>query len=139
MSSKLKVPLDEMGYGFSQVLPYFGSPAPMKILEQPELHLHPKAQAALPNILPKDYAPNQNIFYLIETHSEHILRGIQLEVARGNMKNSDVAVYYVGKRKNGNSYVEEMKMTETGLFEVDWPGGLFEDGFRLTNELLSYQ
>ena len=78
--------------------------------------------------------------FLIETHSEHLLRGIQVHIAKGNILKDDVAVYYIGKRKNGNGYVKEMKLTDTGLFEEEWPEGfLFEDSFNQSRELLKYQ
>ena len=38
-------------------------------------------------------------------------------IGYNNILKDDVAIYYVGKRKNGNGYVKEMKLTDTGLFE----------------------
>jgi len=129
-SSKVKVTLSEMGYGFSQVLPYLSGSSLLTILEQPELHLHPKAQAAFPSIL------NNTTNHIIETHSEHILRGIQIEVAKGNISHSDVAVYFVGKRKNGNSYVEELKLDDKGKFKNKFPEGFFDTGFKQAMALM---
>ena len=55
--------LDEVGYGFSQFLPYLGwkfnyQYYDLKIYEQPELHLHPSAQAKLPEVLIKNFSKN---------------------------------------------------------------------------------
>jgi len=140
------ISLTEMGSGFSQLLPFISSqikdttnmlaPYPtLHILEQPELHLHPDAQA----LLGKELLPHSQASYLVETHSEHFLRGIQVEVSKGNIKKDDVAIYYVGKRKNGNSYIKNLEMTEKGLLEEQWPGGLFEDAYFQSKELLEIQ
>ena len=155
--------LDEVGFGFSQVLPYigrkgYGHSASLQILEQPELHLHPKAQAAFAKFLIEFYTfvnpfiadkskitldENRKIEsspfhgnYLIETHSEHILRGLQVEVAKGNLDKDNISVYYVGKRKNGNSYIKELKLNDNGRFADKWPEGFYETGFKQAMELM---
>ena len=74
--------------------------------------------------------------YLIETHSEHILRGLQVEVAKGNLDKDNIAVYYVGKRKNGNSYIKELKLNDNGRFADKWPEGFYETGFKQAMELM---
>tara|TARA_B100000519_G_scaffold150379_1_gene131208 strand:- start:1227 stop:3203 length:1977 start_codon:yes stop_codon:yes gene_type:complete len=175
--------LDEVGYGFSQFLPYLGHKfnghSKWCILEQPELHLHPDAQARLPEVLVKSYAinagkdvpqeeqahfddssyyldkdkilqPSHGYFakeyysridgnsYLIETHSEHILRGVQLLVAKGLLYHNNVKIYYVGKHNNGNSYVKEHPLNEQGKFKDDWPKGFFDVGFNQAAELMRY-
>lgn len=77
---------------------------------------------------------------LLETHSEHLIRGLQVQVVKGKISKDDIAVYYVGKYKtSGNSYVKRLELTDTGLFEEAWPGGFFEEGFNLTAELIRYQ
>ena len=177
-ASKVESYLDEVGYGFSQFLPYLGKKFSIQpklhLMEQPELHLHPDAQARLPKVLfnsydkragqimdPSEYIDgdysylnNESIIYrmppiggdsypesddnsyLIETHSEHILRGIQIQVAKGKIHHSCVAVYYVGKHKNGNSYVEEMKLDKKGKFTNKFPKGFFDTGFKQAMELM---
>ena len=169
--------LDEVGYGFSQFLPYlgwkFGRYRDLKVYEQPELHLHPSAQAKLPEILIKNLSEDagKQITYkeaghyeyltmnddlkieeehgyndeislteggcnLIETHSEHILRGVQLLVAKGLLKPDAVSIYYVGKNKSGNSYVKKHELDENGRFIDKWPEGFFDIGFNQAMELM---
>ena len=169
--------LDEVGYGFSQFLPYlgwkFGRDSDLKVYEQPELHLHPSAQAKLPEILIKNLSENageeikidgpdiewqtmdddmkitteygeadntisltENGYNLIETHSEHILRGVQLLVAKGLLKPEEVSIYYVGKNKSGNSYVKKHELDENGRFIDKWPEGFFDIGFNQAMELM---
>jgi predicted ATP-dependent endonuclease of OLD family len=156
--------LEEVGYGYSQILPILFSLANYytgrrTIIEQPELHLHPALQSKLSKIIVmatlkkspwagEYYGKNKNELrkgqhdsnmVILETHSEHIVRGIQVQIAQGELSPSDVAVNYVGKYKNGNSFVKRMEITNKGLFKDDWPGELFEDSYQQSLELLKYQ
>jgi predicted ATPase len=142
--------LQDVGYGYSQILPILFSLELNSsdylsnlIIEQPELHLHPKFQTGLSSIIVKTISNNKYdddvSTIIMETHSEHILREIQVQIAQGLLSNSDVAVNYVGKYKNGNSFVKRMELTKKGLFKDDWPGELFEDGYQQSLELLKHQ
>lgn len=66
----------DVGYGASQVLPIIATcvnadPGKLILIEQPELHLHPRAQARLGNLFAATARQSKRIF--IETHSEHLL------------------------------------------------------------------
>ena len=74
--------------------------------------------------------------YLIETHSEHIMRGVQILVAKGLLKPSDVSVHYVGKNKSGNSFIKEYELNEKGEFLNGLPKDFFEIGFNQAMELM---
>ena len=161
-ANQLKLSIDDVGFGFSQILPILAAKnAPFSyspdqrliILEQPEIHLHPKAQSFLANVL-ADYEEkspitslsrdvdqyiSKRIHYLIETHSEHLVRGFQVEVAKGNLSKDDIAIYYVGKYKNGNSYVKLLPLDEKGQFTEPWPEGFFDQGYKQALELMAAQ
>ena len=148
----------DTGFGLSQVLPIlmplhncrrYSNRHPLIAIEQPELHLHPNAQSRLSSVFvqtlwdsfhseKRPYNRN-NLQLILETHSEHLVRGFQVEVAKGNLSKDDIAIYYVGKYKNGNSYVKKLELTEKGMFKEPWPGGFFEEDYRLTKELLRHQ
>ena len=71
--------LDEVGYGVSQILPVIvdaitrsTSGLTLLSIQQPELHLHPRAQAAFGELL-FDLAKKKNLKFLIETHSDYII------------------------------------------------------------------
>jgi len=73
----------EVGSGLSQVLPVLiaamlAPEGTLVVIEQPELHLHPKAQAALADLF--IIAANSGVRFLIETHSEHLLLRTRLRV-----------------------------------------------------------
>ena len=77
--------LSDVGFGISQVLPVITMlmTAPkdsVVLLEQPELHLHPNAQAAMADLM-LEVAENRNLQLIVESHSEHIVRRMQRRIA----------------------------------------------------------
>ena len=75
---------------------------------------------------------------LIETHSEHLIRKLQVLVADPDIKisNDQIAIYYVDKDENGDSHVEKMNMCDNGQFEKAWPTGFFDKSYELTKLLM---
>ena len=156
--SRRKYNYKDVGFGLSQIIPVLFAVNssktlsyvhPLIAIEQPELHLHPKAQARLAQVFVESLADHLlsgalterkgSLQYVLETHSEHLVRGFQVLVAKGKLPRDYVAIYYVGKRKNGNSYVKKLELTDKGMFTDPWPGGFFEEDYELTKELLKYQ
>jgi len=102
------------------------------IIEQPELHLHPALQTKLIEFISKSSGGT----YIIETHSEHVVRKLQVLIAQGYRK-ENIAVYYFDKDNNiGVTSVKEMKFDDNGLFVDKWPEGFFDEKMKLTLELL---
>jgi len=101
--------------------------------EQPELHLHPKLQVKLAEFFSlKEF---ESVYKIIETHSEHIIRKVQVLIAQGKLTKDDVVVYYFDK-KDGSTKVKEIEMDDNGLFKEPWPDGFFDDKMELTLDLL---
>jgi predicted ATPase len=73
--------------------------------------------------------------FLIETHSEHMIRRLQVLIANGELSNDDVAIYYVDKNRLGNSFVKEYKINERGFFIEPWPEGFFDSTSKSLMEL----
>ena len=71
---------------------------------------------------------------IIETHSEHLIRKLQVLIAKGELAREKVGVWYF-KKVNGITKVEKMEIDENGLFKNDWPDGFFDDSTDLTMEL----
>ncbi|WP_375446060.1 DUF3696 domain-containing protein [uncultured Fibrella sp.] len=90
--------LADIGFGVSQFLPIIVadlqlSDESLLAVSQPELHLHPKIQAAFANYLAKQINTT-NKQYIIETHSEYLLNRIRLLLVTGELKPEDVCVLY---------------------------------------------
>ena len=78
--------LIDVGYGVSQVLPVITEllrpdAPPMFLLQQPEVHLHPSAQAALGSLFCEVAATDKQL--IVETHSDHLMDRIRMDVRDG--------------------------------------------------------
>ncbi|MDR2981648.1 MAG: DUF3696 domain-containing protein [Puniceicoccales bacterium] len=130
-----EVNLPDVGFGLSQLLPVlvqcYAAPAnAILLIEQPELHLHPKAQARLANVLANvirsfENGKRRNIQLIIETHSEHLLRRIQRLIAEDKLSHAEVACYNVSQEKSC-AQLEPLKVTDQGYIE-NWPKDFFGD------------
>ena len=91
--------LIDVGYGVSQVLPvitellYDGGPS-MSLLQQPEVHLHPRAQAALGSLFCQ--VAESSCQLIVELHSDHLLNRVRMDVRDGKakLKPEDVSILY---------------------------------------------
>jgi hypothetical protein len=108
------VDLIDTGEGMAQVLSVLtalalrrteGGPAIVAI-EEPESHLHDELQRALAEELCKVAAESPRSYVVLETHSEHLLLGVQLQIARRELDPKDVLVYWVRQLENGASVAE---------------------------------
>ena len=72
------------------------------LVAQPEIHLHPSVQAALGDYLVRR-VNQENKRYIIETHSEYLLNRIRLAIVKGEIKPSDVAIYYFANSTDGST------------------------------------
>lgn len=129
--SSFRANLADTGFGASQVIPvvillYTSPPDSTLLFEQPELHLHPAGQAELGSIFAKTCSPEKRI--IIETHSENLILRIQTEVAKGNLKPSDVVVYYIKPNSSGHQ-ITTIPLNEKGEFLAEWPKGFFEENY----------
>ncbi|MCK4261267.1 MAG: DUF3696 domain-containing protein [Halanaerobiales bacterium] len=125
--SGLLVNITDVGFGVSQILPviiegYYIPDGSTFLIEQPEIHLHPRVQSELADLL-IDISKNKII--VVETHSEHILTRIRRRVAEEKMSIDDVVIYYC-EMTDGGTELKEIKLNEYGQFE-NWPSGFFEE------------
>ena len=97
--------LIDVGYGVSQALPVLAEilrpDAPrMLLFQQPEVHLHPSAQAALGSLFCSAAAGRQLI---VETHSDYIIDRVLLDIRdkRTDLKPDDVSILYFERADHG--------------------------------------
>jgi predicted ATPase len=121
-----------MGEGISQVLPIIArllrsSPGECLLIEQPELHLHPRLQAALGDLFIETTTKGKRQV-IVETHSEHLLLRIRRRVAEGALKPEQVAILFVEK-DGPECKVRELQMNGKGHL-ADWPKGFFDEAYQ---------
>lgn len=80
------------------ILGLLAEPGCFLIIENPEIHLHPKAQAGLARFF--CYLSARGVQLLIETHSEHFLNSVRYEVYQDKIKASDISIYYKSDMKS---------------------------------------
>ncbi len=131
----VEVSLTDVGFGVSQLLPFIVQSLAAKdqiiSIEQPEVHIHPRLQADLGDLLASAIRPPRNNQFIIETHSEHLILRILRRIREsqessdvGALKAEDVSVLYVVGGKHG-ARVEQLPITVEGDFSREWPEGFF--------------
>ena len=117
------VSIADVGYGVSQVLPVLvalivARPGRLVYLEQPELHLHPRAQVALAQVLAD--AAKRGVRVVVETHSSLLLLAVQTLVAEGSLPPELVKLHWFTRGENGATKIDTADLDETGAYG-DWP------------------
>jgi predicted ATPase len=115
-----------VGFGYSYILPIIATGLIAKsgdifIVENPEAHLHPRAQSRVTEFFAHLAANGVQIF--IESHSEHILNGLRINALNPkiNISNEDVSIYYFDEEFKP----ERLMFEEKGRIS-NWPNGFFD-------------
>ena len=131
----------DVGVGIAQLLPVvvmlLDERPSLIAIEQPELHLHPKVQVGLGDLLIKKIATDPSARCLIETHSEHLLLRLLRRIRETGdgtlppgspvtLHPNQVSVMYVESSEVGTRFVP-LRIDETGEFIDRWPRGFFEE------------
>ena len=110
--------LIDVGYGVSQVLPIvtellLQDVSRMALLQQPEVHLHPSAQAALGSLFCEIAGQGRQL--VIETHSDHLMDRVRMDVRDGktNLKPDDVSILFF-ERKDLSVQIHSIRLDEEG-------------------------
>ena len=108
----------DVGYGVSQVLPVVAEllrnqATPIFLLQQPEVHLHPSAQAALGSLFCRIAGPARQL--IVETHSDHMLDRIRMDVRDGvsQLNPSDVSILFF-ERRNLGVRIHSLRLDDQG-------------------------
>ncbi|MBO1069310.1 MAG: DUF3696 domain-containing protein [Dolichospermum sp. DEX189] len=115
-----------VGFGYSYILPIVVSGLIAKegeilIVENPEAHLHPKAQSRLAKFLAKVSSCGVQVF--IESHSDHILNALRIAVLDDIITHEDLSILYF--QQNPEQPVVQIPVQPNGGIE-EWPEGFFD-------------
>lgn len=117
------VNIADVGIGVSQVLPILvaliaAQEGQIVYVEQPELHLHPRAQVAMGELLAE--AANRGVRVIVETHSSLLLLTVQTLIAQGKIAHTDVGLHWFTRDAKGASQVQYVQPDEDGAYG-EWP------------------
>jgi predicted ATP-dependent endonuclease of OLD family len=144
--------LADLGYGITQFLPIllkisietptssskkgFSYVKKLILLEEPETNLHPKFQSLMADFL-IDAIKTFEIRFLIETHSEYIIRKTQLLIAEKHISTSDVVIYYFPSNSLSESLeITKIRVKPNGTLDSEFGSGFFDEATNLKLELL---
>lgn len=104
-------------------------------IEEPEIHLHPNYQSKLAEMLVEAFN-EWGVHFVIETHSEYLIRKLQVMVADKdcNLKSESVSLNYVDK-KDGTSYNRQIIINEDGDLSDSFGPGFYDEADVLAIQL----
>lgn len=118
----LNMNIANVGYGVSQVLPLVVEMLRSKnnsfAIQQPEVHLHPRAQAAFGDLIYKVATKNKNKF-IIETHSDYMINRYRYAVNKGNSKTLSQVLFF--SRDENGIHIDVMPIDSKGQYIGDVP------------------
>lgn len=151
-----QVNLSDFGYGISKLVSiilfvalrsekhvppnmnYLIRPSIM-ILEEPESNLHPDFQSKLADFF-VDASELFKIQFIIETHSEYLIRKFQYLIAKEWLKKEQIVLYYFGaKNKNDkeNQPVKKINILSDGSLSDDFGPGFYDEADNLAIDLFN--
>ncbi len=117
------VSIADVGLGVSQALPvvvalHIATAGQLVYIEQPEIHLHPRAQSVMAEVLADAVIRGKRL--VVETHSNLLLRGVQTLVAEGKLSPELVKLHWFRQLEDGSTEITSADLDETGAYG-DWP------------------
>jgi predicted ATPase len=119
-----------VGFGLTQLFPVLvavlaARPGDIVIVENPEVHLHPRAQQEIGTLLAR--VANSGVQVILETHSDHILNGVRLAAKGNRFITADcVAIHFFTRAGTDSSFqLASPKIDADGRMD-SWPEGFFD-------------
>jgi predicted ATPase len=146
-----KIALADLGYGITQFLPILMKVAleePIKaekklsvvkkliLLEEPETNLHPKLQSLISDFL-LDAIEKFEVRFIVETHSEYIIRKTQLLVGNKKLRKSDTVIYYFNSSEEDSiDKLTKINIKDNGALSHQFGDGFYDEATNLKLQLL---
>ena len=129
-NSKIKISSMHVGLGYPLILPFIVQCIIAKnkviLIEEPEVHLHPKIEADLADLITESSKERNNQF-IIETHSEDFLLRILKSIRQEKLKPEDVSVNYITPSFQGGSKINKININKFGQYTTPWHDNLFAE------------
>jgi predicted ATPase len=134
------ISIADVGFGVSQTLPVVvalraANAGQLVYIEQPEIHLHPRAQVAMARLLVN--AAKRGVRVVAETHSSLLLLAVQTLVAEGAIDPLLVGLnWFRRSEKDGTTRIKTAELDKAGRFG-DWPEDFDQVALEAENHYLS--
>ena len=135
-----KVNMIDVGYGVNQLLPilvriFNARQRTTFLMQQPEVHLHPKGQAELASLLAAMVKQREHNF-VIETHSDYMVDRARIEIMKKRIAPEDVSLIYLESAGN-NVKVHNIEFDDQANL-LGAPGGYREFFLKESDKLLGF-
>jgi len=166
LQNNKKINLADLGFGYSQIIPIFlkiitatknldknGASYSQKmsldflkgitvIIEEPEANLHPSLQAKFADFLALTLKKFPKINFIVETHSEYLIRKLQFLTAKGDLKTNDTIIHYFNNDKYVSikePKVKQIFINDDGGLTDNFGPGFFDEATTLQFDLIRLQ
>lgn len=148
-----KIELADLGFGTSQILSIIinivfharqvkrSLETIVFLLEEPETNLHPKLQSLLGEFF-VEVINSFNVNFVIETHSEYLIRKLQYLTANKSIGSHDSLIYYFNNqmsKKENEKIVRRIAIDDDGMLDSDFGEGFFDEADRMAIDLYRLQ
>jgi predicted ATPase len=129
-----------VGFGITYALPILvallsSAPGDLVLLENPEAHLHARAQVRVAELCVR--AAQAGIQVIVETHSDHVLNGVRVAVHRGKVSPESIGIHFFDRPSaDGSPSWRELRLGPGGRL-AERPDGFFDEVDRQLSALLA--
>ncbi|KGA84646.1 hypothetical protein KQ41_02380 [Lysinibacillus fusiformis] len=130
--TKYDYSLNQVGFGISQLLPILtllltSKREEMILIENPEVHLHPKLQSLFVDLCIFILENNRKI--VIETHSEHIINRLRFKIKENPSLLEKINILFFGKSKTSDIVYTDIEISKEGRLS-HWPKDFFDQTYK---------
>lgn len=149
IKGKEEINLVDLGYGVTQFLPILlqivycnNINKKIVVIEEPETNLHPKLQSKLADLFLAAYREFEMEF-IIETHSEYLIRKLQYLTAKGAVESDETVIHYIGSsdenlRDINEEQIRTIRIKPNGQLTKPFGSGFTDESSHWIKEMFFY-